>query len=94
MLLRSFSLALLLGLATTAAPAVVCGGVPPTPPSDTDRLTPIDLRWYRAIKPADSEMRWQEIPWMQDLATAAAVAKKEKRPLFVWVAGDEPLERC
>jgi hypothetical protein len=31
---------------------------------------------------------------MQDLDVAVKQAKKEKRPLFIWVAGDEPLERC
>jgi hypothetical protein len=62
--------------------------------ADTDRLSPIDRRYYHAIKPAAGEVRWQQIPWVQDLAEAVGQAKKEKRPLFVWVAGDEPLGRC
>ena len=62
--------------------------------ADTDRLSPIDRRCYHAMKPAQSEVRWQQIPWTQDLAEAVKEAKKEKRPLFVWVAGDEPLGRC
>jgi hypothetical protein len=31
---------------------------------------------------------------MLDLEEAIKVAKKEKRPLLVWVAGDDPLGRC
>jgi hypothetical protein len=62
--------------------------------SDTDRFAPVDRLMYQAIKPVDSEMRWKEVPWMQDLDAAVKQAKKEKRPLFIWVSGDEPLERC
>jgi hypothetical protein len=64
------------------------------PGADIDRLAAIDVRLYEAIKPSTKEMRWQQIPWMQDLAAAAKQAKKEKRPLFLWVAGDQPLDRC
>jgi hypothetical protein len=64
------------------------------PAADVDRLASIDQRYYQAVKPTDSELRWQQIPWMQDLAAAAKQAKKEKRPLFLWVSGDEPLDRC
>jgi hypothetical protein len=64
------------------------------PAADVDRLASIDQRYYQAVKPTDSELRWQQIPWMQDLAAATKQAKKEKRPLFLWVSGDEPLDRC
>jgi hypothetical protein len=61
---------------------------------DWPRLGPVDAPYYRAIKPREDETRWQAVPWMQDLEAAVKQAKKEKRPLFLWVAGDEPLERC
>ncbi len=82
--IRVFSLAV---CAATLAVAFV-------PASDVDRLTAIDQRYYQAIKPTNSELRWQRIPWMQNLAAAVKQAKKEKRPLFLWVSGDEPLDRC
>jgi hypothetical protein len=47
-----------------------------------------------AIKPAASELKWQRIPWVLDLARGAEAAKRENRPIFLWVTGDDPLERC
>ena len=39
--------------------------------------------------------RWRNgIPWLVDLDQAIRQAKKEKRPILIWVSGDEPLERC
>ena len=37
---------------------------------------------------------WREIPWLIDLGDAIAASKKENRPILIWVAGDDPLERC
>ncbi len=53
----------------------------------------------KAVRPAAAGFRWQDIPWHTDAATALAEAKKENRPLFVWMAGGRdrdgtPLERC
>lgn len=62
--------------------------------SDVERLSGWEARAYPLILPAEHEMRWYRIPWMLDLEEAVKVAKKEKRPLLVWVAGHEPLERC
>lgn len=47
-----------------------------------------------AIKPAASELRWQQIPWLTDLAEGQRLAQKERHPIFLWVTGDDPLERC
>jgi hypothetical protein len=47
-----------------------------------------------AIKPVPQELRWQRIPWITDLAEAQRVAQEERRPIFLWVTGDDPLERC
>jgi hypothetical protein len=46
------------------------------------------------IKPAPEELRWQQIPWVTDLAEGQRLAKAEGRPIFLWVTGDDPLERC
>jgi hypothetical protein len=74
-------------LAAILLPGAARGG-------DVDRLAPIDVLYYRSVKPTEAETRWQQIPWMQDLAAAVKVAKKEKRPLFLWSSGDQPLDRC
>ena len=47
-----------------------------------------------AIKPAPEELRWQQIPWLTDLAEGQRLAQAERRPIFLWVTGDDPLERC
>ena len=47
-----------------------------------------------AIKPAPRELSWLGVPWVLDLARAQKLARDEKRPIFLWVAGDDPLERC
>jgi hypothetical protein len=47
-----------------------------------------------AIKPAARELSWLGIPWVSNLAEAQKLAREENRPIFLWVAGDDPLERC
>jgi hypothetical protein len=46
------------------------------------------------IKPAEEELKWQQIPWVLDLAEGQRLAQQERRPIFLWVTGDDPLERC
>ena len=46
------------------------------------------------IKPAAAELKWQQIPWLLDLTGGLRVAREERRPIFLWVTGDDPLERC
>ena len=46
------------------------------------------------VRPAADELKWQRIPWMQDLAEGQGLAREEQRPIFLWVTGDDPLERC
>jgi hypothetical protein len=46
------------------------------------------------IKPVAEELRWQQIPWVTDLKEGQRLAKAEGRPIFLWVTGDDPLERC
>jgi hypothetical protein len=38
--------------------------------------------------------RWLNVPWLGDLNEGLRVAKAEKRPVLIWVSGDDPLERC
>ena len=47
-----------------------------------------------AIKPVPEELRWQQIPWVTDLTEGQRLAQAERRPIFLWVTGDDPLERC
>jgi len=61
----------------------------------TPRATNQELaRRAAAIKPAPEELRWQQIPWVTDLAEGQRLARAERRPIFLWVTGDDPLERC
>src|SRR5262249_10602672 len=47
-----------------------------------------------AIKPVARELGWQQIQWVLDLTEGHRLAQAERRPIFLWVAGDDPLERC
>ncbi len=51
-------------------------------------------RRIAAIKLPESQRKWERIPWVADLAEGRRMARKEHRPIFLWVTGDEPLERC
>ncbi len=46
------------------------------------------------LRPTADMLRWYAVPWLHDLNEAVRQAKAEKRPLFVWVADGEPLDRC
>ena len=64
--------------------------VPPAPAAPQAEL----MRRAQIIKPSSDERKWQRIPWLTDLSVAQRLAQQEKRPLFLWVTGDDPLERC
>ena len=59
-------------------------------PTTLDEL----LQRAAVIKPSAEELKWQRIPWLTDLAAAQRAAQAERRPIFLWVTGDDPLERC
>ena len=65
------------------------GGEPPLSPG-----APGLAKRAAVIKPASEELRWQQIPWVTDLAEGQRLAQAERRPIFLWVTGDDPLERC
>jgi hypothetical protein len=49
--------------------------------------------------PTKEQLRYQEIPWIHDLAEAQKVAQAERRPIFLWGYGgrarpDIGLEGC
>ncbi len=46
------------------------------------------------IKPKPGEYKWKQIPWIVDLNEGIRLAREEKRPILLWVSGDDPLERC
>lgn len=57
------------------------------------------LRTAAKYRPNAGDLRWQDIPWQTDPDAALAAARRENRPLFVWLAGGRgrdgsPLERC
>lgn len=60
-----------------------------------DRLPADAGRMYGFVKsPHPGELKWQQIPWLTDLGEAIRQAKEEKRPLVLFVSGDDPLEKC
>lgn len=62
--------------------------------ADRDRLTTDGKKWYDAVRPTEKEQLWKQIPWLLDLDEGLKQAKEEKRPLVLWVSGDDPLDRC
>jgi hypothetical protein len=76
-------------------PSTVFAHSPAAKISAVQRLPPDAARVYAAIKTAHpGEFKWQQIPWLLDLEEGIRLAKKENRPLLLFVSGDEPLERC
>ena len=63
--------------------------------SDVSRLSPEAARMYAAVRnPRPGELGWQQIPWRVDLQEGMRLAREEKRPLLLFVSGDDPLEKC
>ena len=79
-----------------AASAVAAGPDAPKKRSPgADRLPADAARMYGFVKtPHPGEPRWQQIPWLTDLGEGIKLAKGEKRPLVLFVSGDDPLEKC
>jgi hypothetical protein len=71
----------------TAAIAALLVGQDPTFAEELARRAAI-------IKPRPGEYKWRQIPWTLDLAEGIRLAAAERRPLLMWVSGDDPLERC
>ena len=61
---------------------------PPGLPAEAARM----YGWVKTPRPG--ELWWQQIPWLTDLQAAIRLAEAEKRPLLLFVSGDDPLEKC
>src|SRR5690242_594638 len=60
-----------------------------------DRLPANAARMYGFVKtPHPGELKWQQIPWLTDLREAVRQARAERRPVLLFVSGDDPLEKC
>jgi hypothetical protein len=81
-----------------AASLQVPAGAPPAaaaPAPDVSRLSAEAARMYAAVRtPRPGELGWQQIPWGVDLQEAIRVAREDRRPLLLFVSGDDPLEKC
>ena len=80
-IITAFGLA---GLFTLAAAA----GDPTT--AERDALN----RMAKLVRLDEAVMRWREIPWYTDAIEGLKAAREEKRPVLLFVTGDEPLARC
>jgi hypothetical protein len=89
--MRNTSLPLVAVFMLISGMVLVAGQAPPAPSG----LPPAASRMYAIVKNVrPGELRWQEIPWLVDLQDGLRLAKEEKRPLLLWVSGDDPLEKC
>jgi hypothetical protein len=62
---------------------------------DVARLPAAAARLYAETTLFPQPTKWRDaIPWVLDLDTGIRLARGEKRPLLIWVSGDDPLERC
>jgi hypothetical protein len=78
------------------AVVAACASGQTGPPRPT--LVELEKRAATLIPPKQ-RLRYQEIPWVHDLAEAQAIARAERRPLFLWGYGgrgrpDNGLEGC
>jgi hypothetical protein len=51
-------------------------------------------RMAKLVRLDESVMRWREIPWYTDAIAGLKAARTEKRPVLLFVTGDDPLGRC
>jgi len=65
----------------------------PAAPGQTAARNQLQER-AKAVRPTAKELAWLTIPWVLDLKAAQTTARSEGRPIFLWVTGDDPLERC
>jgi len=76
------------------AGALAFAQAPPPRPS----LQQLEAR-AAGLLPTKEQLRYQDIPWVHDLAEAQKVARAEQRPIFLWGHGgrgrpDIGLEGC
>jgi hypothetical protein len=77
------------------APALLLAlALPALAAAEDDRLPEWQAKALPLIKPTQKDLVWKKVPWLTDLDAAVKAAKQEKRPILLWTAGDDPLERC
>jgi hypothetical protein len=81
-------------LALLVAGAAQADSRPRGPHPDVPRLPKESAQLYADTTLFPRPARWLHIPWLLDLNEGLRVAKAEKRPVLIWVSGDDPLERC
>ena len=83
----------------TAGTVAVAADAPGSRPANLapgmDRLPVEAARMYGFVTtPHPGELKWQQVPWLTDLREAIRQAQAERRPLVLFVSGDDPLEKC
>jgi len=46
------------------------------------------------IRATPGESIWQQIPWVFSVTEGQKLAQAEKRPIFLWMLDENPIERC
>ena len=88
-------IATLLVLASFLAPPAHAGIRPVSAKEDVARLPAASAHLYAETTLFPQPTKWRDaIPWVLDLNTGLRLARNEKRPVLIWVSGDDPLERC
>jgi hypothetical protein len=77
---------------------VACAATLAQTPAPRPTLQQLESR-AAGLLPTKAQLRYQEIPWVHDLAEAQKVARAEQRPIFLWGYGgrarpDNGLEGC
>ncbi len=62
--------------------------------ADVGRLPAEAAELYAAVRPTAADLAWQRIPWYTSLAEGMQRAREENRPLFIFLAGGDPVGRC
>jgi hypothetical protein len=63
--------------------------------ADVARLPAAAAQLYADTTLFPQPTKWRDaIPWVVDLEKGIRLARQEKRPVLIWVSGDDPLERC
>jgi hypothetical protein len=80
----------------TFVPALACADVRPVSArEDVARLPAPMAQLYADTTLFPQPTKWRDaIPWVLDLEVGIRLARAEKRPVLIWVSGDDPLERC
>ena len=86
---------LVLTLASSVAEPARADVRPVSAKDDVARLPAPAAQLYADTTLFPQPTKWRDaIPWVLDLDTGIRLARDEKRPVLIWVSGDDPLERC